>query len=74
MMLAQGMQVVSNGFFLGQIFITWQQKEWSATHTKYLCESIFVPPKMPQSCQNLRNNFSEIAILQTNSVQKFAKI
>ncbi len=53
----QGMQFVSNGFFWGQIFITWQQKESSATHTKYLCESIFVPPKLPQSCQNLRNIF-----------------
>jgi hypothetical protein len=68
------MQVVSNGFLFGQIFITWQQKESSATHTKYLCESDFVPPKMPQSCQNLRNIFSEIAIFQTNSFQKFAKI
>jgi hypothetical protein len=40
-------------FFFGQIFITWQQKELSATHTKYLCESIFVPPKMPKSLPEL---------------------
>jgi hypothetical protein len=44
-LLAQGMEVVSNGFFSGQFFITWQQKELSATHTKYLCESIFCAPK-----------------------------
>jgi hypothetical protein len=49
-------------FFLGQIFITWQQKEWSATHTKYLYESIFVPPKMPQSCQNLRNILAQCTL------------
>jgi len=35
------------GFFLVQIFITCQQKESSTTHTKYLCESIFL---CPQKC------------------------
>jgi len=53
-----GMQVVSNDlFFFAQIFITWQQKELSATHTKYLCESIFVPPKMPQRLPEFEEYF-----------------